>query len=107
MDLGHFAAEAWLYDHFYPAAEGSLTFSRQLTSALFQSYRAAGGSVELQPIIYYMAGHIGCFLSYTKWTEDPDIRKSTALLAVGMIENALREDWSKIVEDDFLAILLD
>ncbi len=30
VDLGHFAAEAWLYNHFYPAVKGAVTFSGEL-----------------------------------------------------------------------------
>ena len=30
VDLGHSAAEAWLYNHFYPAVEGAVTLSGEL-----------------------------------------------------------------------------
>ena len=106
VDLGHFAAEAWLYDHFYPRAGGETSFPRQLTAALFRAYRHNGGLVEARPIAIYIAGHIGCFLGYASWTRDVAVKKDTALLALDLIDIALAEDWSKLKEDPFLAGLL-
>ena len=107
VDLGHFAAEAWLHHHFYPASRRGESFPLRLTAALFQAYRANGGEIEMQPVTYYIAGHIGCFLGYTEWTQDPGNRNAAALLAVEMIEIAAANDWDKLKEKDhFFNVLL-
>lgn len=105
VDLGHFAAEAWLYDYFYPRAEGETSFPRQLTAALFRAYRDNGGLIEARLIAIYIAGHIGCFLDYASWTRDVAVKKKTALLALDLIDIALTEDWSQLKKDSFLFIL--
>ncbi|KAL8847099.1 MAG: hypothetical protein Q9221_007848 [Calogaya cf. arnoldii] len=107
VDLGHFAAEAWLYDYFYPRAAGETSFPRQLTAALFRSYRDHGGRIEAQPLLIYIAGHIGCFLTYASWTKDVLLKKTAALLALDMIDMALAEEWGKLKIDPFFADLFD
>ncbi|OAP56962.1 hypothetical protein AYL99_09074 [Fonsecaea erecta] len=94
IDLAHFAAEAWLFDFFRRQSVGVSTISRTMTAALFDSYSQAGGTINLDKVIVYIAGHIGCFLHYTDhWTKDQGLKIAACMQAVRMIENAAAQRW--------------
>ncbi|TAQ85820.1 hypothetical protein B7494_g5860 [Chlorociboria aeruginascens] len=108
LDLAHFAAECWLYNHFYPSTSCGGSIYQQLTSSLFKAYRTSGGTIDVQRVIYYIAGHVGCFLGYSnRWTDNPIVRKAKAKLAVKMIEDAQKKDWEALRKDEFLLNLFD
>lgn len=62
VDLGHIAAEAWLQGHSFPSSSHRASISRGLITAIFKAYRQSGGAVDLQNIIYYIMGHVICFI---------------------------------------------
>lgn len=102
IDLAQFAAECWLFDHFNP----SNLVCKRLTAGLFNSYRRVGGVIDMQRVIYYIAGHAGCFLGYSNWTKDVGQRKVTAALTLSMIEHASKKNWIALHNDSFLSGLL-
>ena len=65
IDLAHFVAEAWLFDFSRRESDDAGTIARTMTATLFDSYSQAGGAINFQKVIVYIAGHIGCFLHYT------------------------------------------
>ena len=95
-DIAHFVAEAWLYDRFNPPSPGSKSIYTHITRSLLTSYRSRGGTVDLQSALYYVAGHIICFLRCGNWTESDDIRRTVALEAVRIIELASLKDWTQL-----------
>lgn len=80
---------------------------RCITKTLFQSYRTSGGVVDIQRTIYYIAGHIGCFLGFVPWTNNANERTKTAIMAVKMIEDTHEENWTALKEDKFLSVLFE
>lgn len=106
VDLAHFAAQAWLFDYFRRESEGAGRIARTVTAGFFDAYSQAGGAIDLQKIIVYIAGHIGCFLHYTNhWTNDEISRTAACLQAVAMIEHADARHWEELSKDGFLKSL--
>lgn len=107
VDLAHFAAEAWLLDFFDRESDSEGTLARSMTEALFNAYSRAGGLIDFQSIIVYIAGHVGCFMHYTThWTKDEDLKRTAAMQAVEMIQAAGDENWEALSKDPFLGVLL-
>ncbi len=63
--------------------------------------------IDLQRVIYYIGGHIGCFLGISKWTDDAGRRRATGAEAVEMIRRAKEEDWEGLREDGFSTLLFN
>jgi hypothetical protein len=107
IDLAHFAPEAWLFDFFRRESDEAGTIARTMTATLFDSYSQAGGAIDFQKVIVYIAGHIGCFLHYTDhWNNDETLKTAACIQAVAMIENAGAERWDELSKDIFLKSLL-
>ena len=103
IDLCQFAAEAWLFDYFRRESEAAGRIARTMTAVFFYANSQAGGAIDLQKIIVYIAGHIGCFLHYTNhWTNDESSRTAAYLEAVAMIEHASARRWEELSKDGFL-----
>jgi len=107
VDLAHFASEAWLQNRFNPTVSLVLSANCRILVGLFKSYRASGGFLDRRKLVYYIGGHICCFLGYGSWTADKTKRKEVAGEGLDLILHAEAQDWEKIKNDAFLAQLLE
>ncbi|RYP50786.1 hypothetical protein DL768_003784 [Monosporascus sp. mg162] len=108
FDLAHFAAELWLDARFNSEQRfqhGPL--SQALLSAMFSSYRESGLDIDMQKVIYYLAGHICCFLKYVPRTDDSDLNKTVLGEAVLMMVRAKEERWAELSQDSTISTLLE
>ncbi|KAH8689274.1 hypothetical protein GQ44DRAFT_765574 [Phaeosphaeriaceae sp. PMI808] len=102
IDLAHFAGEAWLYDCFGAPSEAW----SELASSVFNAYRNDGGTIDMQRVVYYIAGHIGGSTESFRLAKGHRRRKSAARAAANMILDASRENWQALRQDKFLKALL-
>ncbi|RYP91024.1 hypothetical protein DL770_002854 [Monosporascus sp. CRB-9-2] len=108
FDLAHFAAELWL-DARFNSQQGSQhgPLSQALLSAMFSSYRGSGLDIDMQKIIYYLAGHVCCFVKYAPRTDDSDLNKTVLGEAVLMMVRAKEERWEELSQDPIINSMLD
>lgn len=103
IDLAHFAGEAWLYNYF---GAPNIAWS-ELTSTLFKAYRKHGGSIDMQRVIYYIAGYIARSTQSFPSAKGHEKREMAARAAASMVIHASRKEWQTLKQDTFLEPLLE
>ncbi|KAF3937486.1 hypothetical protein ABW19_dt0206529 [Dactylella cylindrospora] len=102
LDLAHFAAEVWLAHNFIPSSSIGL---KRLVAALFKSYREQGGTIDLKRVIYYIGGHITCFIDYAPLRGDAQEKKVATEKAIKLMLLAKNESWDELKEDEVINLL--
>jgi hypothetical protein len=104
-DLAHFAAEAWLYDRFNLSLDKTESLYHRLTVSMFRAYLKAGGKIDMNSVLYYIAGHVCCFLELAPRTEDFHLRRLVASEAVEIMVAAKAKDMDSLKKFPLIAAL--